>query len=138
MPLLISLYLVNFIYFGYQYIFVYPQKFPGAIPLGLKQLIINHQPTGTTYFQGIHDSTYLYPLIYLKYEPEQFQQLAHWTAPDLANLTNVYQFDRIFIVDHSSDIKDPDYVFWPTKESLNSSGLQLIDQAGFYSVYKKQ
>lgn len=137
MFLLISLYLINLVYFSYQYIMIYPQQFPGSIPLGLKQLIINHQPTGKIYFFGIHDSNYLYSLIYLNTDPQQFQQTSRWTAPDLINLTNVYQFGQINIVNYADDIKDPDYVFWPTNQSLTNFNLEIIDQAGFYSIYKK-
>jgi len=134
--LLSGLYLINLVYFGYQYIFIYPQKFPQSIPLGLKELITQNTSSGNVYFYGIHDSNYLYPLIYLPTDPDQFQKQAVWTQPDLTNLTNVHQFNHLTVVDQPEDLINPDYVFWPSNKTLGIPNVHLIDQSGFYSLYQ--
>ncbi|MFH2062149.1 MAG: hypothetical protein ABIJ43_04120, partial [Candidatus Beckwithbacteria bacterium] len=134
--IIIGFYLVNLIYAGHQYITVYPKKFPGSIPLGLKELITQNDLSGNLYFHGIHNSNYLYPLVYQQTDPQEFQSSAVWTLPDLTNLTNVYQFKGVTIVDYIKDIKDASFVFWRTTQPLNIPNLKLIDQSGYYSLYQ--
>ena len=134
--LVISFYLINLSYFSYQYINIYPDKFPDSIPMGLKEIITQNDLSGKIYLFGIHDSNYLYPLIYQSTDPDQFQQQAVWTDPDLTNLTNVYQFDNLTIVDQSQDIIKPNFVIWPTQVNLKLENLKLIYQVGFYSLYQ--
>ena len=134
--LVISLFLLNLTYFGFNYLVTYPQKFPDSIASGLKELITQNDTTGKLYLFGIHDSNYLYPLIYQKKDPTQFQQKAVWTQPDLTNLTNVFKFNNLTIVDQPHDIKEADYVIWPTNQPLNQENLKPIDQAGIYSLYQ--
>jgi 4-amino-4-deoxy-L-arabinose transferase-like glycosyltransferase len=134
--LLTVVYLINLVYATYQYTYIYPKNFPDSIPLGLKELIINHDLTGNIFIHGIHSSNYLYPAIYQYTPPTKFHKQAVWTLPDLTNLSNVYQFDNITIVDQPKDLIDPDFVIWPTSENLNLLNLRLIDQSGFYSLYQ--
>ena len=134
--IIIGGYLINLAFFGYQYIYVYPQKFPNSIPLGLKELITQNNLSGKLFIHGIHESNYLYPLIYQPTKPQTFQQQAVWTAPDLTNLTNVYQFNTLTVVDQPHDIKQADFVIWPTNQSLKLENLKPVDQAGFYTLYQ--
>jgi len=128
-------YFFNIIFATYQYLYVYPKNFSGDIPLGLKQLIIQHPVTDNAYFYDIQSSTYLYPLVYAQPDPGKFQNQAVWTKPDLTNLTNVYQFDQFTIVNNPEDIINPSYVIWPSSEPLSLPNLKLVDQSGFYNLY---
>jgi 4-amino-4-deoxy-L-arabinose transferase-like glycosyltransferase len=134
--LIIGAYLINLIYAGYQYTYIYPKNFPDSVHLGLKELITNHDLAGNIFIYGIHESNYLYPLIYQSTDPAIFQTQAVWTMPDLTNLSNVYRLDKLTIVDQPKDIIDPDFVIWPKTENLLIPSLHLIDQSGFYSLYQ--
>lgn len=100
LPLITAIYLINITYAGYQYLKVYPSVAAKSLPVGLKEEILtaalSNKPIILT---GIHDSTYLYPLIYLKIDPALFQQTALWTSPDTAGLTHSYQFANVKITD---------------------------------------
>ena len=100
LPLLAVIYFVNVAYAGYQYLKVYPVKVAASLPVGLEeQLLKLRNSPEPIYLTGIHDSTYLYPLVYLPIDPQIFQQTAVWTLPDMAGLINAYQFANIQIVD---------------------------------------
>ncbi|MBU1499447.1 hypothetical protein KKE48_01095, partial [Patescibacteria group bacterium] len=100
LPALALIYFINVAYVGYQYLKVYPLKAAGSLPVGLKeQLISLRNSSEPIYLTGIHDSTYLYPLVYLKIDPQLFQQTAVWTLPDTAGLTHAYQFANVTISD---------------------------------------
>ena len=100
LPLLAVIYFVNVAYAGYQYLKVYPVKVAASLPVGLEeQLLKLRNSPEPIYLTGIHDSTYLYPLVYLPIDPQIFQQTAVWTLPDTAGLINAYQFANIQIVD---------------------------------------
>ena len=134
--LVVGVYLLNLSFFGYQYIKVYPQKFPSSIPLGLKEIFLKTPLEGQLYLYGIHDSNYLYPLIYQQKDPKLFQEQAVWTAPDLTNLTNVFIFNKLTLVDQIEDIKNPDYVIWPKQTPLNLDNLTLIQTSGHFNLYQ--
>lgn len=100
LPLIAVIYFINVAYVGYQYIKVYPVKVAASLPVGLKeQLISLKNSPEPIYLTGIHDSTYLYPLVYLPVDPKVFQQTAVWTLPDTAGLTHAYQFANVTISD---------------------------------------
>ena len=104
------LYVVNFSYFAYQYITVYPKKIAGFLPVGIKESLkfVNQKNLdGNIYLTGIHDSTYLYPLVYTGFDPQAFQSQASWTKPDSAGLTNAYAFGQFVIVDDLKDVANP-------------------------------
>ena len=134
--LLIGIYFINLTYFSYHYLTTYKKYFPDSIPLGLKELIMENNLSGQIYLHNIHGSNYLYPLIYSKSDPTQFQHQAVWTAPDLSNLTNVFKFNNLTIVDQPHDVIEPDFVIWPTNQALKLDKFTLIQQAGFYSLYQ--
>lgn len=136
--LVVSFYLLNLTYFGFNYLVTYPDNFPDSIPNGLKELLTQNDLSGHLYLYGIHDSNYLYPLIYQSADPTQFQTTAVWTDPDLTNLTNVYQFNNLTVVDQPHDIVKANFVIWPTDKPLNQENLKPIDQAGFYSLYQNK
>lgn len=100
LPLIAVIYFINVAYVGYQYLQVYPAKAAGSLPVGLKEQLIGlRNSPEPIYLTGIHDSTYLYPLVYLKIDPQLFQQTAVWTLPDTAGLTHAYQFANVTISD---------------------------------------
>ena len=100
LPLLAVIYFINVAYVGYQYLQVYPLKAAAGLPVGLKeQLLKLRNSPEKIYLTGIHDSTYLYPLVYLPVDPKVFQQTAVWTLPDTAGLINAYQFSNVTISD---------------------------------------
>lgn len=100
LPALALIYFINVAYVGYQYLQVYPAKAAGSLPVGLKEQLIGlRNSPEPIYLTGIHDSTYLYPLVYLKIDPQLFQQTAVWTLPDTAGLTHAYQFANVTISD---------------------------------------
>ena len=134
--LIFALYFINLSYAGYRYLITYPKNLPRQIPVGLKeslQFIKNKNLTGQTFLTNIHDSTYLYPLIYTQFDPVTFQTQATWTQPDPAGLINAYQFGKFTIVDDLKDIKDPAVVILPQGQlfSNNQSGIIY----GNYQVY---
>lgn len=100
LPLIAIFYFINVVYTGYQYLKVYPVKAVSSLPVGLKEEILS-QVSGSKQIllTGVHNSTYLYPLIYLKIDPLIFQQTALWIPPDTAGLTHAYQFANIIISD---------------------------------------
>ncbi|MFH0943534.1 MAG: hypothetical protein V1810_05200, partial [Candidatus Beckwithbacteria bacterium] len=75
-------------------------KAAGSLPVGLKEQLISlrHSPDPIT-LSGVHDSAYLYPLVYLPVDPQLFQQTAVWTLPDTAGLTHAYRFANVTISD---------------------------------------
>ena len=100
LPLIAIIYFINVAYAGYQYLQVYPLKAAASLPVGLKeQLISLRNSPEKINLTGIHDSTYLYPLVYLPIDPQLFQQTAVWTLPDTAGLTHAYQFANVTISD---------------------------------------
>ncbi|MDZ7586845.1 MAG: hypothetical protein U0946_03745 [Patescibacteria group bacterium] len=100
LPILAIIYFINVAYVGYQYLKIYPTKVSGSLPIGLKeQLISLRNSPEPIYLTGIHESTYLYPLVYLPVDPQVFQQTAVWTLPDTAGLTHAYQFANVTISD---------------------------------------
>ena len=100
LPVILLIFLLNFIYAGYQYLQVYPVKAAGNLPVGLKEKIINLKNSGQPItLSGVHDSTYLYALIYLPIDPVVFQHTALWTYPDTAGLIHAYQFANVTIRD---------------------------------------
>lgn len=100
LPIIALIYFINVAYVGYQYLKVYPTKVADSLPVGLKeQLISLRNSSNPIYLTGIHDSIYLYPLVYLPVDPKVFQQTAVWTLPDTAGLTHAYKFANIQIVD---------------------------------------
>lgn len=139
--LLVGLYLLNLSFFSLQYLFVYPRQFPAAIPLGLKQnlkFIQNLNLSGNIYLKDIHSSTYLYPLVYLQFDPSSFQSQAVWTKPDLTGLTNAYKFVNYSIIDNPADMIDPQAVIWPESEKLDNPGLKKVFSSQRYSLYLKE
>jgi len=99
LPIILAIYLLNFSYAANQYIKLYPIKMAGTLPVNLKSEIVSQKNNQQIVLTGVHDSTYLYPLIYLKIDPVIFQQTALWTPPDPAGLTHAYQFANILIKD---------------------------------------
>ncbi|MCX6816750.1 MAG: hypothetical protein NTZ93_02715 [Candidatus Beckwithbacteria bacterium] len=103
LPIIAVIYFINVAYAGYQYLQVYPVKVTSSLPIGLKENLLkltkNSEDSEPINLSGVHDSTYLYPLIYLKIDPVLFQQTALWTPPDTAGLTNAYQFANVTISD---------------------------------------
>lgn len=100
LPIIAMIYLVNVAYVSYQYLHVYPLKAAGSLPIGLKEQLINQRNSlQPIYLTGIHESTYLYPLVYLQIDPTLFQQTAVWTLPDTAGLTHAYKFANVTISD---------------------------------------
>ncbi len=98
LPVILLIFLLNFVYAGYQYLQVYPVKAAGNLPVGLKEKIINLKNSGQPIIlSGVYDSTYLYALIYLPVDPVVFQQTARWTPPDTAGLSHAYSFNNITI-----------------------------------------
>ena len=117
---LIIIYILNLLFFGYQYISQYPKKALDSLPVGLKQAIqyVNSQNLdGQVYLFNIHDSTYLYPLVYTQFDPSIFQSTAVFTNPDLAGLSDAYQFGNFTIVDDQKDIINPAAVIMPKDEN---------------------
>ncbi|MFC1627012.1 ArnT family glycosyltransferase [Patescibacteria group bacterium] len=137
--LLISvIFFIEIAHFGFQYTKIYPQYFPESISLGLKEslrFIKTQNINNNIYLYGIHSSNYLYPLVYLKLDPADFQKTAIWTQPDLSNLTNVYQFSSFTVVDDYQDIKDPQIIIWPDDQFLFTDNLKLLFQSGRFQVY---
>ena len=100
LPLIAVIYFINVVYVGYQYLKVYPTKVAGSLPVGLKENLLQlDQSTPAITLSGVHDSIYLYALVYLKIDPQLFQQTAVWTLPDTAGLTHAYQFANVTISD---------------------------------------
>jgi len=135
--LLVGLYLINLLYFGYQYVFNYPKNIATFLPVGLKQAITfvnNNYPHQPVYLFNIQDSSYLYPLIYTSFDPRLFQQTAIWTPKDAAGLTNAYQFDRFAIVNSSKDIQSPAIVIAPQGTSFTGPNLNPLFFNGHYLV----
>ncbi|MBU3935816.1 phospholipid carrier-dependent glycosyltransferase [Patescibacteria group bacterium] len=100
LPAIAIIYFINVAYVSYQYLKVYPIKVAGSLPVGLKeQLISLRNSSEPIYLTNVHDSTYLYPLVYLPIDPKLFQQTAVWTLPDTAGLTHAYQFANVTISD---------------------------------------
>ncbi len=117
-----GLYIANLIYFGYQYLVNYPKFYQQNLPVGLEEAIKfvdNKNITGRIYLTGIHDSTYLYPLAYTRFDPRQFQDEAAWTEPDTAGLVDVYQFGKFTIVDDLIDVVNPAALILPSKFSYS-------------------
>lgn len=113
-----GLYLVNVIYFGYQYLINYPKFYQTNLPVGLEEVIkfVNSKNvTGNIYLTGVADSTYLYPLLYTKFDPAKFQAEAVWTEPDTAGLVNAYRFGNFAVVDDLIDVVNPAALILPTK-----------------------
>ncbi|MDZ4229359.1 MAG: hypothetical protein U1C50_03860, partial [Patescibacteria group bacterium] len=82
---LLGLYLINLNYFSYQYLVNYPKFYRQNLPVGLEESIKFVQTkniSGQIYLIGIHDSTYLYPAVYTRFDPAKFQTQAVWTYPD--------------------------------------------------------
>ncbi len=100
LPLIAVIYFINVAYVGYQYLKVYPVKAAAGLPVGLKEQLqkLKNSPE-PIYLTGIHNSTYLYPLVYLPIDPKLFQQTAVWTLPDTAGLTHAYRFANVTISD---------------------------------------
>ncbi len=116
--ILMVLYLANLSFFSYQYIVNYPKEAQETLPVGLKEsleFVKSKNISGKIYLTNIHDSTYLYPLIYTGFDPLKFQQEAVWTVPDTAGLTNAYKFSNYTIVDSLNDIVNPAAVILPVK-----------------------
>lgn len=114
LPILAIIYFINVAYAGYQYLQVYPLKAAASFPVGLKeQLIKLRNSPEPIYLTGIHDSIYLYPLVYFPIDPKVFQQTAVWTLPDTAGLINAYRFGQFVVVDDQSDIQSPAAVVLP-------------------------
>ena len=100
LPAIALIYFINVAYVGYQYVKVYPIKAASSLPVGLKeQLISLRNSSEPIYLTGIHNSTYLYPLVYLPIDPQLFQQTAVWTLPDTAGLIHAYKFANVIISD---------------------------------------
>lgn len=100
LPLIAVIYFINVAYASYQYLKVYPAVAVKSLPVGLKEKILSERLNSKQIIlSGIHDSTYLYPLIYLPVDPKVFQQTALWTLPDTAGLTHAYQFANVKISD---------------------------------------
>ena len=98
--ILAVIYFINVAYVGYQYLKVYPLKAAGSLPVGLKENLLQlDQSAPAITLSGVHDSIYLYPLVYLKIDPQLFQQTAVWTLPDTAGLINAYRFANVTISD---------------------------------------
>ena len=115
-----GLYFINVIYFGYQYLINYPKESKQQLQIGLKESIEFVQSRnifGRIYLTGIPDSTYLYPLVYTRFDPAKFQAEAVWTEPDTAGLSNVYQFGQFTVVDDLIDAVNPAALILPTKFS---------------------
>ena len=114
--ILVGLYLINFVYFGYQYLVNYPRFYRTNLPVGLKEAIKFVQSqniTGPVYLTGIHDSNYLYPLVYTGFDPSVFQEKSLWTEPDTAGLSHAYQFGQFTIVDDLVDVVNPEALILP-------------------------
>lgn len=112
--LITILYLINVGYFAKQYIIQYPKQIRQSLPVDLKQAIKKTKDLeGPIYLYNIHDSTYLYPLVYNQFDPTTFQTQAVWTKPDTAGLINAYQFGQFTIVDDQKDIINPQAVIKP-------------------------
>lgn len=100
LPVIVLIFLLNFAYAGYQYVKIYPVKAIGNLPVDLKEKIISLKDSDQPItLSGVHDSTYLYALIYLPIDPVVFQQTALWTYPDTAGLIHAYQFANVTIRD---------------------------------------
>lgn len=115
---LLALYLINLNYFSYQYLVNYPKKVAANLPAGLEESIKFVQSkniSGQIYLTGIHDSAYLYPLVYSRFDPAKFQEQAVWTGPDTAGLTNAYQFGNYTVVDDLADAVNPAALILPAK-----------------------
>ena len=132
-----GLYLINLAYFGYRYLVSYPQFYRTNLPVGLKEaikLVESKNITGPVYLTGIHDSNYLYPLVYTGFDPAVFQEKAVWTQPDTAGLSHAYQFGQFTIVDDLEDVVNPDALILPQQSTY------LKDPAfssGNYNIYIK-
>jgi 4-amino-4-deoxy-L-arabinose transferase-like glycosyltransferase len=136
LALIIFVYLINMVYAAGHYLKLYPQELASSVPWGLKQslqFVMGENLKGKIYLTGIHDSIYLYPLVYTRFPPCQFQQEAVWTAPDLAGLTNAYLFGRFQIVDASQDIVNPQAVILSDKDNYFPSPPAF--SSGRYRVY---
>ncbi len=108
-PVIIFLYFLNVAYANYQYLEIYPTKVKASLPVGIKEQLLDLKAqnySGQIYLTGIHDSAYLYPLVYLPVEPKTFQRTAVWTLPDTAGLTHAYRFSHIQIIDDLKDVSD--------------------------------
>lgn len=115
---LLALYLINLNYFSYQYLVNYPKKVAANLPAGLEESIKFVQSkniSGKIYLTGIHDSAYLYPLVYSRFDPAKFQDQAVWTGPDTAGLANVYKFGSYTVVDDLADVVNPAALILPDK-----------------------
>lgn len=115
---LLILYLVNLNYFSYQYLVNYPKKVTETLPVGLKeslQFINAKNLSGKIYLTGIADSTYLYPAVYSRFDPEKFQTEAVWTGADTVGLTNAYKFGQFTVVDDLIDVVNPSALILPKK-----------------------
>lgn len=98
--LIILIYFINIAYAGYQYIQVYPNQASASLPVAIKEEILSQAGAGKEItLTGVHDSTYLYPLIYLKIDPKIFQTTAKWSLPDTAGLIHAYEFANVRISD---------------------------------------
>ena len=130
--ILLSLYLINFVYFGYQYLVNYPRFYRQNLPVGLEEAIKFVQSKnidGNIYLTGIHDSSYLYPLVYTGFDPAVFQEKSLWTQPDTAGLTHAYQFGQFTVIDDLADAVNPkalivktpgsyEVIFYQTRELI--------------------
>jgi len=117
---LLVLYLINLNYFSYQYLVNYPKKTAEHLPLSLEEsikFVESKNIIGKIYLTGIHDSTYLYPAVYTRFDPSRFQAEAVWTEPDTAGLANAYQFGQFTVVDDLIDVINPAAIILPTKFS---------------------
>jgi 4-amino-4-deoxy-L-arabinose transferase-like glycosyltransferase len=113
-----GLYAINLVYFGYQYLVKYPQFYQTNLPVGLKEsleFVNSKNLNGNIYLTGIHDSTYLYPLVYTGFEPAKFQTEAVWTEPDTVGLANAYRFGQFMVVDDLVDVVNPAALILPEK-----------------------
>lgn len=136
LSLITLIYFINVFYVGYQYLKVYPAIAASSLPVGLKESLLKAKDyDGKIYLTGIHDSTYLYPLVYFPVDPQTFQQTAQWTGLDTLGFSDAYQFDRFTVVDSASDIKDPNVIIWPKSQSLPLPNLQTVYESTNYQVY---
>lgn len=131
---LLGIYLINLNYFTYQYLVNYPKRVTDTLPVGLKEsieFVEEKNITGKIYLTGTADSTYLYPLVYTRFDPVKFQQKAVWTLPDTAGLINAFQFGNFTVVDDLADAVNPAALILPKSKDYSKDSTFI---SGKYKV----
>lgn len=140
--LLITSYFLSVTYGIYRYTITYPKFFPQDIPVGLKQaleFVADKKIDGKIYLTNIDNSTYLYPVFHQQQNPKNFQQEATWSGENSVGLSNAHQFGNYYIVNNLNDIKDPQAIILPTKETSKLfDSLKLGYQNSYYQVLIKE